>query len=71
MNGKKRNIRRKDFFAFADNADIPAAAAEKIISDVVSFEDAYVSMCRDSYLPDKLKATLTDLIIDRINILRR
>ena len=71
MNGKKRNIRRKDFFAFADNADIPAAAAEKIISDVVSFEDAYVSMCRDSYLPDKLKATLTDLIIDRINIWRR
>lgn len=54
MNGKKRNILRKDFFVFADNAGIPAAEAEKIISDVVSLEDTYVSMCRESYLPDKL-----------------
>lgn len=70
MNGKKRNIRRKDFFVFAENAGIPAAAAEKIISDVVSLENTYVSMCKDSYLPDKLKAALTDLIIARANILR-
>ena len=70
MNGKKRNIRRKDFFVFAENAGIPAAAAEKIISDVVSLENTYVSMCKDSYLPGKLKATLADLIIARANILR-
>ena len=70
MNGKKRNIRRKDFLVFAENAGIPAAAAEKIISDVVSLEDTYVSMCEESYLPDKLKATLADLIIARTNILR-
>lgn len=70
MNGKKRNIRRKDFYVFADNAGIPATAAEKIISDVVLLEDTYVSMCKDSYLPDKLKVTLIDLIIARTNILR-
>ena len=70
MNGKKRNIRRKDFFVFAENAGIPAAAAEKIISDVVSLEDTYVSMCEESYLPDKLKAALADLIVARTNILR-
>lgn len=70
MNGKKRNIRRKDFFVFAENAGIPAAAAEKIISDVVSLEDTYASMCKDSYLPGKLKVTLIDLIIARTNILR-
>lgn len=70
MNGKKRNIRRKDFFVFAENAGTPAAAAEKIISDVVSLENTYVSMCKDSYLPDKLKAALADLIIARTNILR-
>ena len=70
MNGKKRNIRRKDFFVFAENAGIPAAAAEKIISDVVSLEDTYVSMCEESYLPDKLTATLADLIVARTNSLR-
>lgn len=69
MNGKKRNIRRKDFFVFAENAGIPIAAAEKIISDVVSLEDTYVTMCRDSYLPDKLKSNLIDLIVARTNIL--
>lgn len=70
MNGKKRNIRRKDFFMFADNAGIPAVAAEKIIFDVISLEDTYISMCRDSYLPDKLKSNLIDLIVARTNILR-
>lgn len=70
MNGKKRNIRKKDFFVFAENAGLPAAAAEKIISDVVSLEDTYVSMCEESYLPNKLKLTLSDLIISRTNILR-
>ena len=70
MNGKKRNIRRKDFFVFAENAGIPAVAAEKIISDVLLLEDTYISMCKDSYLPDKLKMTLIDLIIARTRVLR-
>ncbi len=70
MNGKRRNIRRKDFLVFAHNANIPSAAAEKILADVVRHEETYVSMCQESYLPEKLKTTLIDLIHARSKILR-
>ena len=70
INGKKRNIRKKDFQLFAENAGIPAAAAQKIIADVVSLEDTYISMCKDSYLPEHLKTALIDIITSRTSVLR-
>lgn len=70
INGKKRNIRKKDFLIFAENAGIPASAANKIISDVISLESTYIAMCKESYLPEKLKTALIDIIISRTQILR-
>lgn len=70
INGKKRNIYKKDFLLFAENVGIPALAAKKIIADVVSLEDTYISMCKDSYLPKHLKAALIDIITSRTSVLR-
>lgn len=70
INGKKRNIHKKDFLLFAENVGIPALAAKKIIADVVSLEDTYISMCKDSYLPEHLKTTLIDIITSRTSVLR-
>ena len=70
INGKKRNIHKKDFLLFAENIGIPALAAKKIIADVVSLEDTYISMCKDSYLPKHLKAALIDIITSRTSVLR-
>lgn len=70
INGKKRNIHKKDFLLFAENVGIPALAAKKIIADVVSLEDTYISMCKDSYLPKHLKAALIDIITSRTSVLR-
>ena len=70
INGKKRNIHKKDFLLFAENVGIPALAAKKIIADVVSLEDTYISMCKDSYLPEHLKAALIDIITSRTSVLR-
>ena len=70
INGKKRNIHKKDFLLFAENVGIPALAAKKIIADVVSLEDTYISMCKDSYLPKHLKAAFIKIIISRISVLR-
>lgn len=70
INGKKRNIHKKDFLLFAENVGIPALAAKKIIADVVSLEDTYISMCKDSCLPEHLKTALIKIIISRISVLR-
>lgn len=71
LNGKKRNIRRKDFMILADNAGILREAAEKIIDRVVSLADIYIDLCRNSYLPDDMKISLEELIISRISKLKR
>ena len=70
INGKKRNIHKKDFLLFAENVGIPALKKKKIIADVVSLEDTYISMCKDSYLPKHLKAAFIKIIISRISVLR-
>ena len=70
LNGKKRNIRRADFTVFAKNAGIPCESAEKIINRILSLSDTYVDICRSSYLPDDMKASLEELIITRLSKLR-
>ena len=66
LNGKKKNIRRKDFLAFAEKCGIGSRAAEKMIGKIVSLEDKYIKMCRDSYLPEDMKEALENLIKQRI-----
>ncbi len=70
MNGKKSNIRKKDILVFAENSGIPKAVAEKIIRDVVAREETYLSMCDESYLPQKMKVILKEIITARIEILK-
>ena len=71
LNGKKRNIRRNDFITFAENSDISREAAEKIINKVVSLSDTYINLCRNSYLPEDMKASLEELILSRISKLKK
>ena len=69
INGKKTNIRKKDFLVFADEVGINMSAANKIIQNIISLKDIYINMCNDSYLPDNLKIRLIDIIEKRINVL--
>lgn len=70
LNGKKSNIRRKDFLIFAENIGIRPSAAEKIIKGVVSREKTYLSMCDESYLPQKMKLGLKNIIRERMALLK-
>lgn len=70
LNGKKQNLRRKDFLVFADSTSIPRAAAEKIIAGVISLRDTYISMCEEGYLPERMKRDLIELIEERIQVLK-
>ncbi len=65
MNGKKRNIHRKDFLVFAEHCNISRSTADKIIQNVISFVPTYLSMCEASLLPSELKNRLYNIIEDR------
>ena len=70
MNGKTRNLRRKDFLVFADSCGILRPAAEKMISHFVSKKDTFINRCGESLLPPGMKSSLSQLMEDRIERLR-
>lgn len=69
MNGKKTNIRKNDFFLFAENIGIPKNTAQKMINQLVAKKDMLQSMCMESYLPNHLKKSFSDLIEKRCAVL--
>ena len=69
MNGKKRNVRRKDFLIFADECGLSRVSAEKMISLVVKNKDKMKKMCDESYIPEKMKSDFNHLIEERMVIL--
>ena len=71
INGKKQNIRRKDFIKFAETIGIAEKTADKMIEKIVKLKDKYIAMCRESYMPDYMKETLENLIENRIAILEK
>ena len=65
MNGKKLNIRRKDFLQFAETCHIPGEAAERMIRFLLSKKELFLKMNRESYLPEDMKERFCDLIEQR------
>lgn len=69
LNGKKRNIRKKDFLLFAKSCNLTEHAAEKILSRLTSLRETYVKQCEESYLPQDLVKAMKDIINKRIETL--
>ena len=65
MNGKKRNLRRKDFLVFAESSGIPTKTADKLIKNVIGKLDDYIELCQASFMPDDMKARLEGLMRER------
>ena len=65
MNGKKRNLRRKDFLVFAESGGIPTKTAERLIQSVIGRLNDYIELCRASFMPDDMKARLETLMVER------
>ena len=66
LNGKKRNLRRKDFIVLAQHCGITQKVADKLINVVTSKESIYIQMCEDSYIPESMRESLIQLIHERI-----
>jgi len=69
MNGKKTNIRKKDFLLFADNVGISKETAERMTAQLLSKKDVLTDMCGDSLLPAYMKEAFVSLIEERCAIL--
>lgn len=66
LNGKKRNLRKKDFLIFADYCGINKIAARKMIQNMILKENTFINLCENSYLPRNMKDDLINLIKQRI-----
>lgn len=71
MNGKKTNIRRKDFLVFADGCGITESSAEKMIERLISMTSEFIKMCDDSFIPKDMKESLKELINARVSVLKQ
>lgn len=69
LNGKKMNLRKKDFYVFAEKSGISRNSAEKMIGKLVSMKETYQKMSRESLLPEEMKERFEKLIEERCNIL--
>lgn len=69
MNGKKAHVRKKDFFVFAEECEIPKPSAEKMIAKIVSLKPIYLDLCECSLLSNRLKELFAKLIEKRCKAL--
>ena len=69
MNGKKMNLRRKDFIEFADACGISPASAQKMLAKLVLQKEKFVTMSNESLLPGYLRERFASLIEERVRVL--
>lgn len=67
---KKRKIGRKDFLAFAEGIGIEKISAEKMLATIIKANETLLAMVEESYLSEKLKNSLKEIISARIGDLR-
>lgn len=69
MNGKKTNLRRKDFLIFAEECGISRSSAEKMIEMLVSMKETFIGMCSISLMPENQKGRFVSLVEERVSVL--
>lgn len=67
LNGKKRNLRKKDFLAFADSAGLSKKVAIKMMQSIISKDESFIRLVDESLLQDDMKHSMKELIRSRID----
>ena len=68
INGKKRNIRKKDFIALASSMGLADKTALGFMKRIAGLEKTYLQMIEDSYLPENMKKAFMELVEGRIAV---
>ena len=66
LNGKKRNIRKKDFLIFARSLEIPEEMAESRIKEMCLLKDQFERQCEEACLSGVWKERVRELIGERV-----
>lgn len=69
VNGKKRNIRKKDFMALADSLGLQSKTGAGLIKQIIQYKESFLSEIRLSYLPEDMKTAFEHLVEERIQVL--
>ena len=69
INGKKRNIHKKEFRILAESCGIPLNSAERMMKKVCSLKAKFFTQIEESYLSAEQKEQIGELISKRIDIL--
>ncbi|QQS35673.1 MAG: HipA domain-containing protein [Ignavibacteriales bacterium] len=70
LNGKKNNLRRKDFEKFADNLGIVEKVRDNTFSKLFKTQKKFDDVIDISFLKDEMKDDYKSLISDRLSILQ-
>ncbi len=70
VNGKKKNLRKKDFLALGESIGLGEKAVEHILKHLLGKREQLLSACEEAYLTEKQIEGLKDLIRDRAELLQ-
>lgn len=70
INGKKRNIHKKEFLILAESCGIPEKAARHMLEKICSMEEKLLHQVEEAYLSKEQKEKVRELISYRIKILK-
>lgn len=69
LNGKKRNIRKKDFLELSKKLMINEKAAANLIRRTAGYKDLFCDMIQESIIPEEYKAPFAELVRKRCEII--
>ena len=69
LNGKKNNIRKKDFKALSDNLGIPENAAQNMMNRIIKYKSEYIKEINEAYISEEMKRKMIELIETRTEII--
>ena len=70
LNGKKKNLRKKDFMALAFNMKLDEKIATRLLKKIVSMKDTFLKMTEQSLIPNDMKENFKMLISKRCEMLK-
>lgn len=71
INGKKRNIHRKEFYVLAESCGMLPNVCEHMIARVCGMMEKLLQQIEDAYLSKEQKESVKELVISRIEILKK
>lgn len=70
LNGKKKNLRKKDFMALAFNMKLDEKIATRLLKKIVSMKDIFLKMTEQSLIPNDMRENFKILISKRCEMLK-